>query len=239
MSTPLFFSILILSFFTFLCFGLQWQGLDWNIKNGNRKGPGPNDWLSDNVWVDNETDWLHLTITNSGSTWYCAEIYTNDPLPFGRYQWHVKSPLDFNENVVLGLFFYGDKDFVNEIDIEFTKGGNANNPNNAIYNVYPATSGNRNNELLWNQQLSGTHTTQRIEWTSQSVKFWSIGGHYPINTTVNVIQNWKFAPTDHINLVPQKNMRLHMNLWLVRGNAPSDGQSVEVIITGVQNQTII
>lgn len=215
------------------CSALSWQGFDWTIKTGTG-GPGPNNWSSENVFVDSN-DYLHLKITQNGSNWECAEIYTNDALSFGVYQWWVISDLEFDENVVLGLFFYEGPDGVNEIDTEFSKWSQANNKNNADYNIYPATNGNKNTAIYWNINLNGTYTTQRISWQQQEIEMWAIGGHYNITETVNVIENWKFAPNDYKNLIPQENMRLHMNLWLVGGKPPSDQKFVEVVLAGLQH----
>ena len=235
-------SILILPLFTFLCcFGLEWQGLDWTISHVNQTYPGPNNFASDNVWVDNETDWLHLTITNSGSTWYCAEIFTNnDSFSFGTYQWQIISPLKFNKNVVLGLTIDGGQGIYNRIDSEYTKWGNANNRDNVQFTYYPPGRKWPSQALLLNHRLQGNYSTQRVKWTSKSLQFLSISGHLPINTTRNVTYKHTDAPRiDHLNLIPQSNnMRIYMNLWLLNGNAPSDEQPVEVIFAGFQHQTI-
>ncbi len=88
--------------------------------------------------------------------------------------------------------------------------------------------------IFWDINLSGTYTTQRIAWNKDSIEFWAIGGHYPINETVNILENWKFQPNDYMDLIPQENMRLHMNLWLVGGKPPSDGRPIEVVLAGLQ-----
>eukprot|EP01084_Bolivina_argentea_P259379 437641_1 len=226
---------IISSLFFTISIALTWQGLDWTIKSGTG-GPGPNNWASNNVWIDKNNN-LHLNITYDSTTkkWSCAELYTNNALSFGTYQWWVVSSLEFDQNVVLGLFFYEGPDGVNEIDIEFSKWSQPNNKNNADYNVYPATNGNKNTAILWNIKLNdGTYSTQRMVWNQQYIEYWAIGGHYNITQTVNVMEHWKFAPNDWKNLVPQENMRLHMNFWLVGGKPPSDQQPVEVILSGLQ-----
>ena len=199
-------------------------------------GPGPNEWVADNVYVDGN-GYLHLKITydSSTSTWQCAELYTTNKLSFGfgTYQWWLVSDLEFDENVVLGLFLYGESDLLDEIDIEFAKFGDATG-DNAVYAVYPATSSGSTTFEYWTVGLGGTFTTQRIAWQSQSIEFTTIGGHYNIDTTTNVIKNWQYAPCDYTNNIPQNDLTLHMNLWLFQGQPPTDSQEVEVVIRGFQ-----
>ena len=214
---------------------LTWEGLDWTIKSGSGLGPGPNTWLSDNVFVDTN-GYLHLKITYNASgteEWECAELYTDDPLPFGTYQWWVVSDLDFDPNVVLGLFFYEGPDGTNEIDIEFSKFGDTSPlATNADYCVYPKNVNESPTCYDWDVTLSGTFTTQRFEWAKKKVEFWTIGGHHDITSETNIIQNWLFQPSGRSwrRLIPQDDMRMHMNLWLFQGNAPIDGNTVEVVI---------
>gem|GEM_PF-4235557 len=56
-------------------------------------GPCPNYWTDRNVWVD-ENGWLHLKITYRDGRWYCAEVYTKEPLEYGTYVFYVDSRID-------------------------------------------------------------------------------------------------------------------------------------------------
>ena len=227
----------------FLCSSdkrITWSGQQWIVKSGDNIGPGPNSWSSDNVFVDSDGN-LHLQITYNrfNGEWECAALYTVNKISFGTYQWWIDSSLEFDKNVVLGLFTYGQTDRQNEIDIEFSKWGDANRATNANYNVYPSDKQYSNTPSFWNIDVlggGGTYTTQRFKWNSRSIEFWAIAGHYNIGREVNVLNNWKFAPSDYTNLIPQtSNMKLHMNLWLFRGNAPSNNRPVEVVIRGFQS----
>ena len=89
--------------------------------------------------------------------------------------------------------------------------------------------------LYWNATLNGASpTTQRLNWQSNAVEFWMIGGHYALNETKNVIQNWRFAPPDYLNMIPQENMQVGIILWLDQGKPPTDGKSVQVTIASMQ-----
>lgn len=85
---------------------------------------GPNNWNSNNVWVDQHNK-LHLKLRYSPEThgWTCAELYTDIEFGYGTFRWFVEGAIDqFDPNVVLGLFTYkGLIDGTNEIDIEVAK----------------------------------------------------------------------------------------------------------------------
>lgn len=209
---------------------ITWQGYTWTLKSGAGLGPGPNEWNASNVFVDSN-GYLHLNITyNSVSgAWDCAELYTTKNLGFGTYQWQVEGRIDtFDPWVVLGLFPYAGPDGRNEIDIEYSLWG-TDSDTNGWWTVYPAT-GKTIGQKTYSFSLTGTYTTSRFTWSSSGVQYWLMGGFQSIGTTNNVINSWSYSPTKPANNIPQEAMPLHMNLWLYQGHAPSNGQSVEVII---------
>lgn len=207
---------------------ITWAGRTWNVKSGNGLYPGPNNWSSSNVWVDGN-GYLHLKISKVNNTWYGAEIGTTDSLGFGTYQWWVEGRIDLlDPNVVLGLFGYNGPDGRNELDIEFSRWGWAAGPN-ASYSVYPSATGYSSTVSSFTLALEGTFTTQRYKWESDRVYFQTLGGHRSDN--VNQINSWTFAPSSNATQkVPQTAMPARMNLWLMNGTAPSDGQEVEIVI---------
>ena len=44
---------------------------------------------------------MKISYDSTSNVWQCAEIYTNNPLPFDKYQWWIISDLEFDKNVVL------------------------------------------------------------------------------------------------------------------------------------------
>jgi len=207
---------------------ITWAGRTWNVKSGNGLYPGPNNWSSSNVWVDGN-GYLHLKISKVNNTWYAAELSTTDTLGFGTYQWWVEGRIDLlDPNVVLGLFGYNGPDGRNELDIEFSRWGWAAGPN-ASYSVYPSATGYSSTVSSFTLALEGTFTTQRYKWENNRVYFQTLGGHR--NDNVNQINSWTFAPSSNAQQkVPQTAMPAMINLWLMNGTAPSDGQEVEVVI---------
>jgi len=213
---------------------VAWKGYTWIIKSATSVGPGPNNWNATNVFVD-ANGYLHLKITcnNISGKWDCAELYTTNNLGFGTYQWQIEGPIDaFDPWVVLGLFPYGPPalgpDGSNEIDIEYSRWGNAGGTN-GWWTIYPG-SGKTIGQKAFRFSLSGTYTTSRFNWSNKEIKYWLMGGFQPLETTTNVIASWNYLPVKFSKDIPQHAMPLHMNFWLYQGHAPANGQPVEIII---------
>ncbi len=119
---------------------LHWSGLDWWVKTGFN-GPGPN-WFSDstsNVLVDAQGR-LHLRITHSNSTWYCAEIVSHRTLGYGNYVFHDNgTPDTLDPNVVLGQFTWSNNPLLTdrEVDLEYSRWSNPADTNNAQFVIQP------------------------------------------------------------------------------------------------------
>jgi len=116
---------------------IEFAGYQWVVKSGYQRGPGPNYWSDSeqSVWVD-ENGWLHLKIRKENGIWTCAEVYTKEPTCYGLHHFYTIGRLDnMDPNVVFAPFLY--KDDLTEIDIEFSRWGEANSPSNAQYVVQP------------------------------------------------------------------------------------------------------
>lgn len=212
---------------------LVFSNLTWNVRNGTG-GPGPNNWSDDNAWVDSN-GWLHLRITNVEGVWYCPEVSTTTRLGFGQYWFYVIGNVDtLDPNVVLGLFNYPTPDVgpdgTNEIDIEFSRWGSSSpGASNASYTVWPRVLGPNQTSLSYTFSLgSGNYSTHGFVWKNNRVFFQSGYGHY--KTYPYPIMSWLFSPPDYSTRIPQNTLPVHINLWLMNGNPPTDGNEVEVII---------
>ena len=210
---------------------IRFSGYDWMVKSSpGRVGPGPNYFSgsSNNVWVDLQGR-LHMRITFSNGRWYCAEVGTRRSLGYGAYRFYLDSPVDnLDPNAVLGLFTWSDDPAYNnrEIDIEFSRWGDATNTNNAQYVVQPW---DLPQHLLRFPVPSGmSATTHSFTWSSNRVYFRSLKGHYrtpPSNSYI--LRQWTFTGSG----VPKaggENARI--KLWLMNGDAPTEGKTLEVII---------
>ena len=210
----------------------------WRVKGPGVFGPGPNKFSdsSANVWVDSRGR-LHLRITHVGGQWFAAELTLVDSLGFGEYRFKVEAALDdFDPKVIFGLFLWEYQpcwrpdnwwNAPNEIDIEFGRFGDPLNPP-AQFVVQPHTrDGNRHQfPLVTDGPLSPT--THAFEWRHDEVLFRSWHGHADEPQAGDVIETWLYAGPD--NARPEE-PRVHINLWLFQGIAPSDGREVEVIVT--------
>jgi len=215
---------------------ISWGGLEWNVKTFTGVNPGPNDWSAANVSVDGNGD-LHLAITNVGGTWYCAEVWTNVAFGFGTFQWQVETAVDqFDPNVVLGLFVYGPPtlgpDGTHEFDIEYARFGSATG-NNGWWTVFPNVEvtppllGQSSYSLVLGANPA---TTSSFTWSSTNVAFSTMAGFQSIGAATDLLDSWTYQPANPALTISQSPMPVHMNLWLYKGNPPTNGQGAEVVI---------
>ena len=213
---------------------LTWKGHTWKVTSGGMAGVCQGD--PNNVSVD-ANGYLHFKISNNGGTWTASEMFTTDTLGFGTYQWQVDGPIDkYDKNIVLGLFPYGPAanigaDGTNEIDIEYSRWGQANGAN-GDWTDYPA-SGKTIGELSFDFTLDSTLSTSRFVWTSSSIQSFLIGGLQPVDSTTGLIKTWTYAPPNATTNIPQSPMPLGMNLWCFDA-PPSNGQPIEIVIRDFQ-----
>jgi hypothetical protein len=210
---------------------IDWKGHSWQVTAGGMAGVCAGS--ASNVSIDSN-GYLHLQISESGSTWTAAEVFTTDQLGFGTYQWQLDGPIDsYDKNVVVGLFPYGPaagigSDGTNEIDIEYSRWGYADGPN-GDYTDYPA-SGTTIGELSYTFSLAGsTLSTSRFTWTTTSITSSLFDTLLAVSDAGNPIEHWSYAPPNPSVNVPQQALPLGMNLWCF-DTPPSDGQAVELVI---------
>jgi len=206
-------------------------GYTWVVRSSGRGGPGPNLWDPGNVSVDTN-GYLHLRLTQRDGTWYCSELHTQERLGFGRYEFWIAGPVDrLDRNVVLGLFNYPTSDAgpdgTHEIDIEFAQWGNSSAPR-GNYTVWPATDAVRRESKAFVFTLDGDSSKHSFTWTSTNVLFESQERHRGEKT--RPLASWLFQPTNPAACISQKPMPVHINLWCFKGQPPSDGKQVELVI---------
>jgi len=210
---------------------LAWKGHTWQLTSGGMAGVCQGD--PTNVTVD-ASGYLHLRISDGTTGWTSSELFTTDRLGFGTYQWQVDGPIDsYDKNVVLGLFPYGPAagigaDGTNEIDIEYSRWGQASGPN-GDWTDYPA-SGTTVGELSYSFTLApATLSTSRFVWSATSIADALLSGLQPVDGTTGLLKSWTYAPPNPTVDVPQQALPLGMNLWCF-DSPPSDGNPVEIVI---------
>ncbi|NDV61907.1 glycoside hydrolase family 16 protein [Puniceicoccales bacterium CK1056] len=211
----------------------HFSGYDWDVKTsgGFLFGPGPNVFSDDleNVWVDAEGK-LHLRITYRDGQWRCAEVISNDSFGYGTYRFYVDSPVDaLDPNVVLGLFTWSDDPAYSyrEIDVEITRWGDAQDPTNAQFVVQPWN--NPGNLVRYTIPQGSAPTTHSFDWQADQIAFASHDGAYaPPPDVTPLLTQWTYTGPD-IPVPGDEQVRI--NLWLVSGLEPIDGEEVEVVIS--------
>ncbi|HMF41911.1 MAG TPA: glycoside hydrolase family 16 protein [Polyangia bacterium] len=210
---------------------IVWKGHTWQLTSGGMAGVCQGD--PNNVSID-AAGYLHLKISLNNGVWSASELFTTDKLGFGTYQWQVDGPIDtYDKNVVLGLFPYGPAagigaDGTNEIDIEYSRWGQATGVN-GDWTDYPA-SGTNIGEMSYSFSLGGaTLSTSRFTWSNISIASFLLAGVQPIDGTTGLIRSWTYAPQNPTVNIPQQALPLGMNLWCF-DSPPSDGKPVEIVI---------
>lgn len=202
---------------------ITWAGESWSVKTSRAAvGPGPNVFAKGNVSVD-AAGRLHLRIAqNAAGTWTSAEIVGPRTYGYGTYTFELASPVHaLDPNVVLGMFTWSDKPQYahREIDIEFARWGDADDPTNAQYVVQPHGAPGHLQRFAQPADSTSTHrftwAPGRIDWAS----FDSAG---------NPIASYTYAGSD----VPRTgDERVRLNLWQFGGRPPTDGQPIEVVVS--------
>ena len=238
-------------------------GYQWKYKNATTPvGPGPNRFsgTSDFAWVDSAGQ-LHMKIAKKNNFWTCSEIISTKTFGYGTYIMTCMSDVStFNENAVFGFFTWDNYSFQaqgnSEIDVEFSRWGNASDTNLITYSAQPVIFSNPTpySERTYKPKLATKYMKQpmtyMMRWTPDSVYWQSFEGvNYP---GVNKVTQWTFDKTntprkkiegnqtsnDIVIPAPSDSTNVRFNLWLLNGIAPSNGKEHEVIITNFKYQPL-
>lgn len=209
---------------------VHFAGYDWLVRD-YPGGPGPNIWDSGNAFVD--ADGLHLRLSRTGGVWSAGEVVMlGPPLGFGTYDFAVSGPLGrLDRNIVLGLFNYptdASADGTNEIDIELSQWGSADNPHRLNWTVHAPVAGTEaaHRDAPLPKPKDGT-TSFRFAWSADAIDYAAAAGP---DAGAAPAQHWRYAPADAAAHIPQQPLVVHMNLWLLDGTPPADGNPTEVVI---------
>jgi hypothetical protein len=159
-----------------------------------------------------------LKLTHSNGRWHTAEVFNTKSLGLGRYEFELDSRVDaLDSNVVFGLFTWSNAPAYNhrEIDIEFSRFGNASDPTNAQFVVQPYQ---RAGNLRRITRPAVPVSTNSFDWQANTVSF---------SSPRAAPSAWTYAGPD----VPRPGgEQVHINVWLFRGAAPRNGKTVEVVV---------
>ena len=210
---------------------IRFSGQEWRVKSSNTPvGPGPNYFSNspESVWVD-ESGQLHLKLIHKDDRWYCAEVVTAEPLGYGSYQFKIsKGAAGLDKNAVLGLFTWDTTapQFHNrEIDIELSRWGEEQGLNTQFVVQPWDRSGNRHRFAIDPQVDS---STQLFVWSPDNVQFLSFVGSAQSPLPNDILEQWSYTGSDTPPAGGPTNARI--NLWLLSGQPPSDGNEIEIVL---------
>ncbi|MEI8000457.1 MAG: hypothetical protein WCI50_03815 [Actinomycetes bacterium] len=199
---------------------LTFSGRTWRVKTSTRGvGPGPNVFSAANVSVD-PVGRLHLAISRTTRGWSCAEVWLDQSLGYGTYEWQLASDVSaLDASAVLGLFTWSDAPDYNhrEIDFEASRWGVPNDPTNAQWVVQPFDA--PGNLTRWTIGRT-VPSVVRFTWSRSGITFEALAGGVVVSRRVS---------SGAANPLPGGE-QAHMNLWLYQGHAPRNGQPLEVVV---------
>lgn len=209
---------------------VDFSGYTWGIKmtgnvTGDQFDPGPNLWSNNTSVVNLGADGLHLKDTEINSLWQCGEVYLTKSLGYGTYTVQISSRLDQLDlnTVAAPLFIYAAPG--QELDNEYSgSGGLVPSPYNAQFVAQPYTiPGN----IVFYTQPATVQFSSQMEWRSDHVIFTTWNGWSKTPAQTDIIYQWTYTGG---NIPPVGQERVHINLWLLQGQAPIKGSGDEMII---------
>jgi hypothetical protein len=215
---------------------ISFSGRTWGIKTtgtapGDEFDPGPNFFSDDPSVVSVGADGLHLKINQINGLWQCGEVYLLESLGYGTYTVKVSSHLDnLDKNTVAApLFIYAAPG--QELDIEYSGAdGLIPSPYTGQFVVQPYTvPGN----IMRYTQPSTAQFTVQMEWQADHVTFSAWNGWSAVPAASDMIYQWTYTAS-YIPPVGQE--RVHINLWVLNGNAPVRGVGDEMVISSFNFQ---
>jgi hypothetical protein len=219
---------------------IQFSGYEWKVKtSASQVGPGPNYFSdsSDNVSVDADGR-LRLRITNRDGRWQCAEVILTRSLGYGTYRFYLATePEAIAKSVygVLGLFTWSEVSgefHHREIDCEISAWGSPDQqsrPANQLGQFVIQPWSIPHNIARYHMPTHLPATTHAFTWRPESVFCQSLRGHAThANDRGQVIYEHTFTR----GIPPAaKGTHTRINLWLMAGRPPANGQDLAVIIS--------
>lgn len=213
---------------------IDFAGYSWRVKD-TYQGPGPNQFSDspDNARVQSDGS-LFLGIDQAGP-WRCAELALEDYLGYGTYRFVTRGRFDqLDPNVVFGLFIW---EYVscynssvmwwnppNEFDIEFSRWGDPN----AVEGQFVAQPYDWPGNISRFDVPDGPGSeviTSEFRWEPEGMycRAWVGTPDQP----ESLLATWFYDGPHHPR--PGK-ARVHLNLWLLNGSAPQNGQPASVVV---------
>jgi len=216
---------------------LEFSGRIWRVKSAYT-GPGPNAFSpSPNNATVRPDGSLRLAINKVGDQWRCSEVTVEDVLGYGTYRFKTRGRVDLlDPNTVFGLFlweypqcFEGSDEWWNpasEFDIEFSRWGQPGN-DFAQFVAQPYWWGGNISRFAM-PEPTPAEVTSEFNWTPDGVICRAWLGHADEPSSEDLLHEWTYTGPHQ----PRPGLaRVHLNLWLVNGSPPMNGQEQSIEIT--------
>ena len=213
---------------------IDFAGHSWRVKN-TYQGPGPNLFSdsSDNARLQDDGT-LFMGIDQAGP-WRCVELALEDDLGYGTYRFVTRARVDqLDPNIVFGLFIW---EYVscyentvmwwnppNEFDIEFSRWGDPDRDvGQFVAQPYDWPGNIRRFEVPEGPESEMITSEFRWEPEGMYCRAWTGTPENP----GDLLATWFYDGPHHPRPGPA---RVHLNLWLIGGNPPQDGQPASVVV---------
>ena len=213
---------------------LDFSGYKWSVKvHDVPAGPGPNRFSGqeEDLWVDD--DGLHLTITKRDGNWYSTEVILQESFGYGTYIFQTKTEPEYMDpNVVAGMFTWeaGLRWPNRELDFEFARWSDPDDPTNAQYVIQPFTTPGSLLRYRVEPDENDPYLTQMMTWQKGRVDFKTARGRFdsPRIPEEAVIAAW----TRTGDAVPEpRKENIRINLWLDEGLPPASDKPIDLLVT--------
>lgn len=200
---------------------LEFAGRCWQVRGSETPvGTGPNRWSNEREAVDVESDGtLRLRARPVGGRWFGAEVRTPLTLEETSVALELRGPLgQLDPQVVVGVFVY--RDDLSELDVEFSTWGRPGNANAQFAVAPPLAARMRRFDVD-----RGTTTVRLgIDWAPDEIRF-------EIDPDRGPAVGWSYRGDGRPR--PRRHS-LHLNVWLLDGAAPTNGEPIEVELRDVR-----
>ena len=227
---------------------IVFNGITWDISNGRRTpGAGCNYWFDGYINGSNVYNLvsldalgnLHVKIIKIGDSWYCPELTSRYHYGYGEYRFYVNSDMNFDPNVVAGLFNYESDS--KEIDLKFhhwadSPGCSEFEGNYIIQHAPNTCTSPLPGQVNWHnfETPADPLTTHKYTWTNGSVHFQSYKGNAAVQATpADAIADW--TPTCPASWIPEPGAsHVMINFWMTAPKPLGNVTVQEMVINAVQ-----
>jgi hypothetical protein len=180
-------------------------------------------------------------------------VVGQDNLGYGTYIFTIQAdPMSFSENVVFGLFTWDNNTMLtqgnSEVDIEFSKWGDATAEEPTTFSVQPVSFGTfypeRTRENFIDPDILNGVTTHLFNWTDTLITWYSYAGDdyenatpiatwsFNLNNPPRVKQDGSLVSQPIVIPAPGATTNCRMNFWTLPFSAigPNNGLQHEVVI---------